>query len=889
LLVLIGACLIPSIVLLWVTNRITGEALEDSEFAKIEGVGSEVARQVAASMETTDSSLEILRKNPTLRNPKSASKDRKEVLNLMVSAFERFSDITIYDPDGFMTKERTTEDHPEPKARGGWFERARDSGEIVTSPPHRVTGIDGLHIKVYIPVQIGDHEKPHVLKARVPFNTVWSRIDGAQMGDSGFNVLLDSRGNILYHPDKTKVLSKFEGDRPERNWAINRKSEYTDESGQEFIYWASTIENTWASTRDQSQAAEAWTLVSLLPKAEVNEAIRHSQWLQFAIGSATVLVAMGVGLWLARGFARPLILASDAAKQVAGGNLDARLPEKTGSLEIRQLSSSFNMMIEEVGEHRDKLSSLVNRRTEKLRASEAILKQTSAMLLASYEATQEAVLVVGPDGRVVAANSHLGEFFGIDSAALIGRPVSEIEAPMLKCFADPASFSAETENLREDPFAYVEDQWELVAPEPRSLSIYSSPVKDHEGVFCARLWMFRDTTEQERLQEGLQQAQKMEAVGQLAGGVAHDFNNLLVGIIGNLSLAELGGSEKGETPEQLMASAKRAGERAAELVKQLLGFSRRTHLKFRIADCNEVLSDVEGLVTHTFDRRIRLKFDQAENLWGAKVDLNQIEQVVMNMCVNAKDAMSQGGKISVSSENVTLEARHLSENVSAKPGDYVALTISDNGEGMPPEVLKKVYEPFFTTKEQGKGTGLGLATSYGIIRQHGGWIDCVSKVGEGTVFTIYLPKAAETGAAAKKKSSKPDEEIARGDETILLVDDEDVVRNVADSVLKHHGYNTLTAADGLEALEVFEKGEHEVDLILLDLTMPNLSGADTFKRVRAEYGNVPVIVCSGYAVNLDEFCVENGARPNGFVQKPYNIADLATQVRVVLNEACLSA
>lgn len=236
-----------------------------------------------------------------------------------------------------------------------------------------------------------------------------------------------------------------------------------------------------------------------------------------------------------------------------------------------------------------------------------------------------------------------------------------------------------------------------------------------------------------------------------------------------------------------------------------------------------------------------------------------------------------------------LERKNLSENLSAEPGDYVAITVADDGEGMPPEVLKMIYEPFFTTKEQGKGTGLGLATSYGIIRQHGGWIDCSSTVGEGTVFTIYLPKAADAVVVPRAERAKPDEDTQRGSETILLVDDEKVVRTVAQSVLKHHGYKTLCAEDGLVAMDYFKRGEDEIDLVLLDLTMPNLSGADTFKRIRAEFGEVPVIVCSGYAVNLDEFEAENGARPNGFVQKPYNIADLALHVRETLNQACLSA
>ena len=732
--------------------------------------------------------------------PDSTATARLEVMNQMVKAFNRFSDLTIYEPGGMMVYEETTTTggHPEPIERTRWFEEARDTGKIVTSLPHRVAGVPGLHIKVYIPVIGRDGEVARVLKARVPFDSVTERIEGAKLGDNGKVVLLDSRGNILFHTDKSKVLSPFDLDHPVKFWQENRRVDYTDSDGTDYIYWAQTIAS------EQTKVGEGWVLVSLLPREEVTSAIRRSQRGQLEIGALIMLVAMGGGLWLARGLATPLILASEAAEQVADGNLDARLPEDHGSSEIRQLSISFNMMIDEVREHRAKLSSLVERRTRKLRDSEGSLKKTSAMLLASYEATQEAVLVVDPDGIVVAANRHFGDFFGLDSQSLPGQLISEMEEPIIKCFETPEKFRSEWVQLTDDPFAYVESEWQLVSPEPRTLSIYSAPVSDPEGELCARLWMCRDISEEHRLQEGLQQAQKMEAVGRLAGGVAHDFNNLLTGIIGNLSLAQIGEGPDGESPEELVEVAKGAGERAAELVKQLLGFSRRTHLKVSIGDCNKVIGDVHALTKRTFDPRVKILTDPDPEIWGAKVDLNMIEQVVMNMVVNAKDAMANGGTITMSTRNVTLESKHLSENVSAAPGDYIAITVSDDGEGMPPEVLQKVYEPFFTTKEQGKGTGLGLATSYGIIRQHGGWIDCVSKVGEGTVFNIYLPKGAETACVEVKAKPEVSFQDRGGSETILLVDDEQVVRTVAQSVLKHHGYKTLTAEDGLVALEQFK-------------------------------------------------------------------------------------
>ena len=878
---LIAAAIIPSGVILWVSNKGTVAALEASEYAKIDGVGSEIARQVGASMEATRNSLETLETNPILVGRNTPLDRRVDEMERLVNIYKKFSDITIYYPDGHMLKS-TTEDHPEPIERTQWFRDARDYKKVVISRPHKVVGLSGLYIKVYIPVPIPGSSQPHILKARMSFDNVKNRIEGAHIAKSGKVTLLDSRGNMLYSRDQGKLLEKFDEELSIKHWRENPQGVYKSAGGEPYMYSASPI------SASQTQVGEPWTLISFVPQALSTKVIRDSQSIQIGLGLLTLFLAILLGVGLAKGLSDPVVRVSEAALKVSKGELEGRLPV-TGSLEIRNLSESFNTMIDEVREHRNKLSSLVERRTERLRDSELRLKKMTAMLLASYEATQEAVLVTDPTGTVVAANRHLGEFFGVDSAKLIGSQVEALRQPMLKCFSTPELFKVEWDRLADDPAAYLESEWELETPEERSLSIYSAPVADREGVHCARLWMFRDTTEQARLQEGLQQAQKMEAVGQLAGGVAHDFNNLLTGILGNLSLVQMGGgTEEGETPDELISTAKGAGERAAELVKQLLGFSRRTHLKVAVEDCNKVIRDVDLLTRRTFDPRITIELDIEEPLWGAKVDINMIDQVVMNMVVNAKDAMTGPGTISMSSRNVTLSEKNLSENVKAAPGDYVAITVADDGEGMSPEVLKKIYEPFFTTKEQGKGTGLGLATSYGIVHQHGGWIDCTSKLGQGTVFTIYLPKAA--GELAVKEERDLGSVADRGgSETILLVDDEKVVRTVAQSVLKHHGYKTLAAEDGLVALEYFEKGDEDIDLVLLDLTMPNLSGAETFKRIRAEYGDVPVIVCSGYAVNLDEFEAENGARPNGFVQKPYNIADLAHQVREVLNEACLSA
>ena len=869
LIVLVAACLLPTVVILWVTNKITGNALEHSEYEKLQAVGAEMARQVAASMDATQSSLETLRTNSIVNDLNRPLEERVEEMGRLVNAYRRFDDITLYDPYGFMLASTTTGNHPETNEKTSWFETARDTNKVVTSRPHRVNGIKGLHIKVYIPlVREGrphdpvDQEAPHVLKARLSFNdTVANRIAGAQLGMGGFAVLLDPRGSALFHPDEQKVLDRFAPDWSATRWITNPKGIYVDpETEESFIYSANNISS------DQTRVGENWILMTFLPVSEVTAAVHESQQLQLLLGLIALLLASVIGVWLSNRLAAPLISASEAAQQVAQGNLNARLPDVGGSLEIQHLSSSFNQMIDEVRGHREGLESIVEERTRKARESEKRLAELTAQLRASYDSTQEAIMVMKTDGTVLTANRRFGELFDLED--IHGKNVSTIEGQIRECFSDQFSFSEHWSRCN-DSLSLVEDEeWVVEKPKEMVLSIYSAPVKGEDGVTFARLWMFRDLTEQRQLENGLRQAQKMEAIGRLAGGVAHDFNNLLTGIIGNLSLVQMQKTSDHKQIDKLVASAKHAGKRAAELVKQLLGFSRQSMLKLESCIVNDVAEEVRDLLVHSIDPSIQIALELKEDLWPVSADPNQIQQVIMNMAVNAKDAIGENGRIRIATTNLEIDEFHASLVNDANPGDYVRLSVEDTGDGMSKEVKTKIFEPFFTTKEPGKGTGLGLATSYGIIQQHGGWIACESEEGVGTTFHIFIPKGDAPVEEVEKVAEKP---VVGGTETVLLVDDELVVRMVGEGVLKHHGYTVITAGDGLEALEKVREYGDSISVIMLDLTMPKLSGRDTFEQLRdGSFPHIPAVICSGYLVDLDEFEDETGSKPEGFVQKPYD-------------------
>ena len=390
----------------------------------------------------------------------------------------------------------------------------------------------------------------------------------------------------------------------------------------------------------------------------------------------------------------------------------------------------------------------------------------------------------------------------------------------------------------------------------------------------------RKRAEEDRkaLQNQLQQALKMEAIGRLAGGVAHDFNNLLTSITGHTELALLDVSPEDPLVDHLL-EVRRAADSAASLTRQLLAFSRKQIIEPRVISLNDLLDDLHKMLSRVIGEDVTLRSIKGHDLSLVKVDPGQFEQVLVNLAVNARDAMPHGGQLTLETANVELDAEYCVTHPQAHTGAFVRLAVSDTGEGIPDEVKPHLFEPFFTTKPQGRGTGLGLATIFGSVRQAGGFIEVYSEVGHGTTFKLYLPSVE--GTATKVARERRALELPRGTERVLLVEDESAVRRLARRILERLGYTVFEAANASEALAVLDGLDQPLDLLITDVVMPGMNGRELASRFTARYPNAKVLFASGYTENV---IVHHGVLDENlrFIAKPYTPYSLAMKVRETL-------
>jgi len=490
------------------------------------------------------------------------------------------------------------------------------------------------------------------------------------------------------------------------------------------------------------------------------------------------------------------------------------------------------------------------------------------------EGAPDLLAVFDAQGRVAYASPAALELLGYRSDQLLGRPATDMVAP-----EDAPRAMALLGELSGAPGATRRIELRMRRADGSEV-IFDSLVRNllHVPAVAGFVVNSRDVTHQRLLEGQVVQSQKLESIGRLAGGVAHDFNNLLIGILGYAEFLEEG-IRAGKPALEDLAEIRKAGERARDLTSQLLAVARRRVSDQRVMDLNGVLRDSEKLLRRVLGEDIDLSVKLQPGPWSVKADPSSLQQVILNLVVNARDAMPRGGKLTVETANVELDRGDVRSHQGVPPGAYVLLAISDSGEGMPPHVLAHVFEPFFTTKAPGIGTGLGLATVYGIVKQAGGHIWLYSEVGRGTTFKIYLPRTEEAPVDAPPATPRP---ASQGTETVLVVEDEPGVRELAIRALRGGRYRVLSAAGGPEALELAARTSEPIHLLVTDVVMPGLSGKQVADALVAQRPGLRVLYVSGYTENT---IVHHGVLDAGvhFLSKPFTPGSLLEKVRRVLD------
>lgn len=509
---------------------------------------------------------------------------------------------------------------------------------------------------------------------------------------------------------------------------------------------------------------------------------------------------------------------------------------------------------------------------------EEMLQKSESKFRTIFERVAVGIALVSIDGQLVQSNPALREMLRYGEEELRNRVFNEFIHP-------------------EDAAVDVDLDQELIAGKRDHYQIEKRFIRKDGGVVWCQLnvslvrggqeeppftiCMVEDITERKRLETQFFQSQKMETIGRFAGGIAHDFNNLLTVIKGytQLSLSQI---QEGDPCRENIEEIKGAAERAAELTNQLLTFSRRQILDMKVLDLNTIVRSLEKMTGRIIGEDIEMLTVLDDRLGRVKTDPGQIEQVILNLVVNARDAMPAGGKLAIETANVVLDDTYVRTHIGVTPGSYVMLSVSDTGCGMSPEIKELIFEPFFTTKEEGKGTGLGLSTIYGIVRQSGGNIWVYSEPGRGTTFKIYLPRVEEeTGALPVQDDT---DHLPKGNETVLLVEDDPSLRALAARVLRYQGYKVLEATSGHEAIGIArENVQEKIPLLLTDVVMPCMGGKELVKRMKTLHPEIRVLFISGYTDHAITY--HAGLKPGTpFLQKPFSPTALAKKVREVLDQ-----
>jgi len=768
--------------------------------------------------------------------------------------------------DGKIVSARRSEDDYDPRARP-WYRAAARQGGIRWSAPYvfRTTRDVGITASMMIDPLPGLPIR--VVGADVMLKDLSEFLATLKRGKRDLSIsLVSGDGEILATSETGRFQDALRGvsDRLPRvgnrgfeELADGFRAAGVGRDGNDFISFDSSGRSYYMLGRPYRFSDDIeCRMILTIPKSALLSFF--GTWNRIRLGIFFFLVTVS-GLFFTVRYLTPLRKLTRAVRFF--GSPDYVAPAPTGRKdEIGLLVSDFLQMEKNL-----------TARQEELAAAAKALGRAAVEWRNTFDAMTDFVSVHGRDGRIVKANRAMAAFAGAGPDGLEGRKCHEVftrsPEPCAGCsFLSPSGL--------ESPATV-----EVETPEGVPLLFSMCPLRDEAGEVTGFVHVARDLSEQKKLESRLVMSRKMEAVGKLAGGIAHDFNNLLTAIIGYSEFLDSRFRE-GDPSKREIREIRKASDRAASLTRQLLAFSRKQILRPRVITINSVVAEMDAMLRRLIGEEIDLVTILETEPWPVKADPGQVSQVVMNLAVNARDAMKGAGKLTIETANVFLGEEHCRGLENMKPGPYVLLAVSDTGSGMSRETMERIFDPFFTTKETGKGTGLGLATVYGIVKQSKGYVFVYSEPGKGATFKIYFPRTDEREEPSS--GTTPPAVLPRGEETVLVVDDDEGIRRLSAEFLEKSGYRVLRAADGEDALRVVEGFDGEVALVITDVVMPRMGGKALFQHLRTLRPGMKVLYMSGYT---DNAIVHQGVLEEGtaFLQKPFTMEALARKVREVLD------
>jgi PAS domain S-box-containing protein len=789
------------------------------------------------------------------------------VENLLISSLPLYSRISVLDKDGnerckisrfhtFLHEELMSQ------AQNPAFSGALGLKNFV-GPVAFLEDTGLLSVSVALPIMTPAAKVAGVMIAEVNVSHLWQRVARIEVGRYGYAYLADKEGRFVAYQKTAQVLQRYGEDMsrmpPVADFVGNgpkdvaKVHEYKGLMGETVIGVYAPIPGT------------DWAVVVEQPTREAYASIRKMTKYLIGLAFLCTLLAGGVGFYVSRRIIGPIRTLTAAALQFGTGDLETEFKDVNRQDEVGVLSLAFKKM-------QKKLRGLyagIEGKIAELETTQEALKESEAKFRTLVEESPLGIALIGRDGRYKYINPQFRRMFGytledIPTGSHWLRKVFPKEADRREVIR------AWVLDLKQGESGPTKSRkYAVTCKDGSRKQIHFRPViMDNLDRFV----ICEDVTEKSNLERQLQQAQKLEAIGTLAGGIAHDFNNLLMGIQGRISLMFMGDRVQSEHAKAIEEHIKSA----TGLTRQLLGIARGGKYEVKPVDLNTLVVKSTEMFGRT-RKEIQIQIEMTSPSLVVEADPRQVEQVLLNLYVNAWQAMPEGGTLRIETEKVLLDAAFCKPH-EVQAGAYGKIRVMDTGIGMDEATRRQIFDPFFTTKEKQRGTGLGLASAYGIVRNHGGVITVASALGRGTTFTFYLPASDKE----VRREVLDDDRSMKGSETILLVDDEEMIIDVGQAMLEHLGYRVVVSRGGEEAVETVKKMGNEIDLVLLDMIMPGMDGGKTFDAIREIHSEMPVILSSGYSIDgqakniMDRGC-------NGFIQKPFGVSNLSQKVREILD------